>query len=98
MVCDRCDGGAEVQEFGWIVWRGRPPGASEFVFRSPEDAKRWRDANRLSHYPIRRVSTEAKIHWRQSTGSLKQIELADRLFEIYPTVRYPPADNRAHLA
>ena len=98
MVCERCDAEAREVFVGWIVWRSRPPGSQEYVFRRPADAKKWRRAQGLGDFPIRRISTESQTRWRQSGGSLKELELADRLFEIYPDVRYPPGENRAHLA
>ncbi len=98
MVCERCDAESRGVFVGWIVWRSRPPGSQEYVFRRPTDAKKWRQAQGLGEFPIRRISTESEIRWRQSTGSLKELELADQLFEIYPDLRYPPGENRAHLA
>lgn len=97
MVCERCDDEERGTGYGWIVWRGRSPGSTEYVFRNPEDARRWRAAQQLEDFPIRRVSIEGRLVWRQSTGLLKDLELADRLFEIYSSLEYPSGDNRAHL-
>lgn len=98
-VCDHCDGlRTPAASTGWIVWRRRLPGAQEYVFRTPEDARRWRRINGLDDCPIRQVRTETEIRWRRSIGSVRDLEFADRLFEIYTDPRYEPAPYRAHLA
>lgn len=98
-ACDWCDGlvSAELDR-GYIVWRGRPPGASEYVFRTRGDAARWIEARELTDCPVREVLSEYPFRWRPSTGTIRDIELADRLFEIYPDRRFPPAPHRAFLA
>ncbi len=97
MVCERCEDEGRGKGYGWIVWRGRAPGSMAYVFRSPEDARAWRKVQGLEQFPIRRVSIEGRLVWRESSGSLKGIEFADRLFAIYPDLRYPPGDQRAYL-
>lgn len=98
-ACDWCDGLVSVPfDHGWVVWRGRPPGASEYVFRTPADAERWRVVQSLEGCPVREVLSEVPFRWRNSSGNVKDIELADRLIEIYPDHRFPAAPNRAFLA
>ena len=98
-ACDWCDGLVSVPfDHGWVVWRGRPPGASEYVFRTPADAERWRVVQSLQDCPVREVLSEVPFRWRNSSGNVKDIELADRLIEIYPDHRFPAAPNRAFLA
>lgn len=98
-VCDYCDGLRDTgpTSTGWIVWRRRPPGSEEYVFRSPEDAERWREVSGLGDCAIRKVETEAQIHWRKSTGNVEDVELADHLFQIFADHRYEPGPHRAHL-
>ncbi len=68
---------------GFVVWRSRPEGSCEYVFKTRTDAEKWRSGAGLERFPIRLVSTETPFKWRTSTGSVSGIELADRLFEIY---------------
>lgn len=101
-VCDYCDGlRIEPTPYrGFVVNRGSAEHRvrEEYVFRSREDAERWRSASGLEHYEIREVASASEFRWRASTGSLKDVELADRLYEIFPDPRYEPAPNRAHIA
>lgn len=68
---------------GFIVFRSRPPGSCEYVFRTLPDATKWRYHAGLERFPIRRVEASEPFTWRQSTGSVRDIELSDRLYEIY---------------
>jgi hypothetical protein len=43
------------------------------------------------------VLSRTPFRWRRSTGSVRDIELADRLFEIFPDRVHDPGPNRAHL-
>jgi hypothetical protein len=97
-VCDYCDGlhGEPVEyDHGFVVWRPRPTPAQEYVFSTRRDAERWRTIQGLSGYDIREVLTATKFRWRKSTGSVKGLEMADRLIEIFPDRRHPPGPNRA---
>jgi hypothetical protein len=98
-ACDWCDGLASVAlDRGFVVWRDRGPGASEYVFRTRADAERWISVRSLDGFPVREVLSEHGFRWRASTGSVRDLELADRLFEIYLDRRFPPAPHRAFLA
>lgn len=98
-VCDRCEVPRSSGSFdrGYIVWRSRPPGSCEYVFKSRADAERWRAAAGLDRFPIRSVLSRTSFRWRRSTGSVRDIELADRLFEIFPDGGHEPGPNRAFL-
>lgn len=87
-VCDNCDAKPLAGGYmrGFIVWRSRPPGSCEYVFKTRADAERWRAAAGLDRFPIRSVLTDKDFRWRRSTGSVRAIELADRLFEIFPNL------------
>lgn len=89
MECERClspHARTTVRlERGYIVWRSRPPGSSEYVFKSQQDAERWRTASGLDAFPIRAVLSRTPFRWRRSTGSVRDVELADKLFEIFPS-------------
>jgi len=97
-VCDRCEGASAPEPHrGYIVWRARPNGSCEYVFKTVRDAEKWRAAAGLDAKPIRVVLSPEPFHWRQSTGSVRDIELADRLFEVYPDATHTPGPNRVHL-
>ncbi|MCZ7685653.1 MAG: hypothetical protein M5U28_45495 [Sandaracinaceae bacterium] len=67
------------------------------MFKSRADAERWRAAAGLDRFPIRSVLSRTSFRWRRSTGSVRDIELADRLFEIFPDGAHEPGANRAFL-
>jgi len=98
-ACDWCDGlKAPDEEFtGYIVWRGRDLPSMEYVFPSEEEAAKWRTAKGLGGAPIREVTSLTPFRWRRSTGSLVDLTLADRLYEIHPDRRYAPGPQRAHI-
>lgn len=100
-VCDHCDGLVAVETYrGFIVYRGPADlrDRSLYVFPTRTDAALWRSATGLSHCPILEVLCETPFAWRRSSGSIGDLELADRLYEVYPDHRFPPAPDRAYLA
>lgn len=101
-VCDNCEpsgrvGGGGGLDHGFIVWRSRPPGSCEYVFKTMNDAVKWRDAAGLGRFPVRSVATRTPFRWRRSSGSVADIDLADRLYEIYPDANHPAGKNKAYL-
>ena len=99
-ACDYCDGlktDAVKHDVGYVVWRAKPLPALEYVFSTPEDARKWRLMQGLGHCDIREVVSPVNFRWRKSTGSIKDLETADRLIEIYGDHRYPPGPGRASL-
>lgn len=86
VVCEHCESPktSPSGDYGYIVWRSRPPGSCEYVFKTEKDATTWRAAAGLDRFPIRKVFAKNGFRWRPSTGSVANITLADRLFEIYP--------------
>ena len=97
-VCDFCDGLVE-QDYdrGFVVWRGRPTPAQEYVFPTREQAERWRAMQNLEKCPVLEVRAPVKFTWRKSTGTVKGIITADRLVHIYSDHRFPPRPNHAFL-
>ncbi len=97
-VCDWCDGtGAYALSRGYVVWRGASRRRGSYVFKTHDDAARWRAGNRLEGYPIVEVLSETPFRWRGSGGALPDIVFADKLFDIYPDRHFPRGDNRAFL-
>ncbi len=47
---------------------------------------------------IREVLAHQEIPWQVSRGSIRDLELASRLYEIYPDHRFEPKPYRAFLA
>ncbi len=100
VVCDTCEGrqsNAPELARGYIVWRSRPPGTAEYVFRTRHDAERWRAAAGLDRYPIRTVFSRVPFKWTLSTGSVRDIEWANRMFEVFPSEDHEPGPNRVFL-
>lgn len=99
-ACDYCDGLVDESKYdrGFVVWRNRSIPAEEYVFRTRRDAERWRKACKLGEFPILEVRAPIPFHWRISTGSVRDLEMADALVHIWPDHRFPPGPNRAFLA
>ncbi|HET9955837.1 MAG TPA: hypothetical protein VFQ61_15105 [Polyangiaceae bacterium] len=97
-VCDYCENPRFDGFFrGYVVWRGRA-GESDYVFPTREYAERFQRARGLYQNEIRLVLSRDPFHFRKSTGTLKDLEFADRLFEIYPDHRFQPGPGRAFLS
>ena len=99
-VCDYCDGlkrDVGKQDVGYVVWRSMPLPALEYVFSTPDDARKWRLLQGLVHCDIREVISPTSFRWRRTSGALRNLETADSLIEIYGDNRYPPGPGRASL-
>ena len=99
-VCDYCDGLREEEyDTGWVAMRdARPIPSLEYVFRSPEDATRWIDLRGWENAEVRKVRTRAIFRWRTSRGTIRDLILADRLFEIHAQdAPGGPEENHAFL-
>jgi hypothetical protein len=97
-VCEHCDG-TPVGDFfrGWVVWPERPDGVVQtWVFRTREDARKWLKSR--SDGIVRAVLSCEPFSWTRSRGSMKDVVLAERPFEVFPDHRHPPGTNRAFLA
>jgi hypothetical protein len=99
-VCDYCERPPALEHLyrGWVVWRPDRTGARDYVFPDRESAERWRSLRGPTDAEIRQVLCPQPFRWRQSAGSLRDIQLADRLYEIFPDHRFQPARDRAFLA
>ena len=100
-ACDFCEGRTPVEYHeGYVVYRGGRDGVihQEYVFRSPEDADRFRIMRNLQDLDIRKVRSEEPFRWQYSKGTIKDLELADHLYAIFPDHRYEPGPQRAHVA
>lgn len=101
VVCDYCDGLVTDEpdyDRGWVVWRGRGLPSDEYVFATRSEAERWREIQGLDGCPVREVLSPVRFRWRESSGSIKGLRMADRPVTIYPDRRFPVAPNRAFLA
>jgi hypothetical protein len=99
-VCDYCDGlkHDDVDYYrGFVVWRSKPIPAREYVFSTRGDAEKWRAIQGLEDCDIREVLSTSKFRWRKSTGSVRGLEMADHLIEIYGDRQYPRGPHRAFL-
>lgn len=81
---------------GYVVWRQRHPPAKEYVFSNRAHAEQWRTVQGLAHCDIRQVETRASFRWRTSAGTIKGLEMADHLIEVYADEKYPDGPHRAH--
>ena len=101
-ACDYCDGlqsDKSKLNSGYIVYcPTSTPGHKEYVFRTRADAERWRQIRQLEKFEVRRVVTSQDIPWQISRGSIQDLELSSRLWELYPDHRHPEGQFRAYLA
>lgn len=102
-VCDYCDNKPDLNSgqyhVGYVVWRGfLGPGFPHYVFANSQSAERWRRGQGQNAGDIRKVLSTEPFRWRPSRGTLRDIEFADHLFEIFPDHRYRQAPHRAFLA
>lgn len=97
-VCDWCEGTAPMPEHqGWCIWDGHRA-VLRYVFRTQEHAEVYRAANHLDSCDVRPVLSEAPFRWRLSRGTLRGIELADGLYDVFSSRDFPAGDRRAFLS
>jgi hypothetical protein len=101
-ACDHCDYGVPKDRLhrGFVVHRGAgdAPNCEEYVFRTRMDAERWRVAAGREGCEIREVYSLTPFRWHLSRGTLRDVVLADHMFEIFPDHKYEPLPHRAFLA
>ena len=101
-ACDYCDYGVPKERLhrGFIVYRVAADSGSceEYVFRTRMDAERWRTAAGREGCTIHEVYSLMPFRWHLSRGTLRDVVLADHMFEIFPDHRYEPLPHRAFLA
>jgi hypothetical protein len=100
VICERCEASREpppTVHRGYVIWRRRPPGSTEYVFRHRDGADQWRRSAGLARFAIRAVIGSAPFSWRTSTGSVAGIELAEGVYEVYPDDRHELGPRRVHL-
>lgn len=100
-VCEYCDSRPTTDSYhrGYVVWRGfLGPGFPHYVFSTRQSAERWRRGQGQNAGEIREVLASEPFRWRPSRGTMRDIEFADHLFEIFPDHRFKPAPFRAFLA
>jgi len=101
-ACDYCDYGVPKERLhrGFIVYRGIADSGQceEYVFRTRMDAERWRTAAGREGCEIFEVYSLTPFRWHLSRGTLRDVVLADHMFEIFPDHRYEPLPHRAFLA
>lgn len=97
-VCDYCDGLREAGRHRGFVVVHRPLPSQEYVFRTKEDAERWKSLNRQEGAKVKVVLSEDEFRWQASRGSVQGVMLADRLFEIFPDQRFEKKPYRAYVS
>lgn len=81
---------------GWCIWDG-VRAIYRYVFRTAEDAETYRSVNDMDGGEVRPVLSEAPYNWRPSAGSIVDIEVADQLYDVFPTRAFRAGDRRAFL-
>jgi hypothetical protein len=100
-ACDWCDGLSQPVAVarGWVLWRpGDEAQARElYVFPSREMADYYRRETGAEGTP-RQILCETPIRWTRGRGRVKNLELADKLYTVYPDCRFEPGPYRAYVA
>lgn len=100
-VCDYCDSKPDLDKLhhGWIIHRDLiGPGFPHYVFSTAASALRWYTSQINRDGVVKLVLSHEPFRWRPSRGTLRNIEFADHLFEVYPDHRFPKGPHRAFLS
>jgi hypothetical protein len=101
-ACDYCDYGPakDTLHRGFIVFRDENHQGirEEYVFRTRMDAERWRTAAGREEASIREVYSSQPFRWHLSRGTLRDVVLADHMFEIFDSHRFEALPHRAFLS
>lgn len=84
--CAKCEGDeayVPTVHRGFVIWRSRSPGSTEYVFISRHDAEVWRDAVNMSRFPVRPVLSTKPFVWKDSTGTVEGIQIATHVHGIF---------------
>lgn len=105
-ACDHCDFGVPKERLhrGFVVYRKPADNQSQYedyVFRTRMDAERWQRAAGYEGRPdvtIREVYSLMPYRWHLSRGTLRDVVLADMMFEVFPDHKYEPLPHRCFLS
>jgi hypothetical protein len=97
-ACDYCDGLVDENRHyrGWVVWPGHYTDAA-YVFRSRHDAERWQAMRELFNWQVREVRCQFEFKWRRGGDSVRYLDIADRVYEVFPDRRFVPGRYRAYV-
>jgi hypothetical protein len=98
-ACDYCDFGVPKERLhkGYVVYGPGSAFTEEYVFKTHADAERWREMAGRQCCAIRAVYSLTPYRWHLSRGSMRDVMLADHMFEIFKDHRFEPKPNRAFL-
>jgi hypothetical protein len=106
-ACDHCDYGVDraCVHRGYLIRGDVDPAedaedgvlATAYVFRTTLDAERWRTAAGRENWPIYEALSLTPYRWILSRGTLRDVALADAMFEIFADHRFEALPNRAWL-
>lgn len=105
-ACDYCDYGVPKEKLhrGFIVYMRRSDAdvtsapCEEYVFRTRMDAERWRTAAGRDGADIHEVFSLMPFRWHLSRGTLRDVVLADHMFEVFSDHKYEPLPHRCFLS
>lgn len=98
-ACDHCDFGVPKERLhkGYVVFGRNEATVEEYVFKTHADAERWREMSGRQCCNIRAVYSLMPYRWHLSRGCLRDVMLADHMFEIFANHKFEPLPNRAFL-
>lgn len=100
-VCDWCDGrrdGKLHRGFALVPSDVPKTGVEAYVFPSAEMAEHYRKHSlSAKDLMLTEVVAQAPFTWRNATGMIPDLELAERPVTVFPDHRYPPGPDRAHV-
>lgn len=97
--CDWCDFGPEPSQLhkGFIV---EPLGFQDgvtYVFQTIEDAERWLTASGRENSCIQQVGGLTPFTWHNSRGTLKDVLLATKVYQVHATHKHVFSATAVHL-
>jgi len=99
-TCEWCRG--DIRDLplhhGYVVMTDERMHKPHYVFRTPGDAKRWKDHYRLDGAPVTKVLSPTAFRWQESRGALTGLEIANRLYEVVDDHKFDPRDSKVFRA
>ena len=99
-VCDYCDGTIDIETpyRAFVAWpRGSQAVAKAYLFPTEAAAANWIRSVRRKDVDVREVRLAHPPTWKKSRGSVKDIELADGLYEVCRDRQVSSDQRRAFL-
>lgn len=96
-VCENCENMKTPKWYGYVVYRLTDKILNYCVFPTFKDADEWKKVNGIKDSDVCLVALCSEPVFKQSTGILKNISIAQQLYEIYPDNDFEPKPHRGYV-